>query len=130
MSLLIDTSILVALEREDKAIISNIDDLRKSDPSPPSISLINYFEFMYGIQKRNAKNKSDAISFIELFEFLTPTKKTAIILADLKYKYEKLGESFSLSDLFIASQAIENNMLLVTRDKHFNDLEELKKIIL
>lgn len=130
MSLVIDTSVLISLEKGDKSTISSMEDFKKNHIAPPSITFINYFEFLYGIRERNPKNKSDALSFVELFEFLDITKRTAIILSDLKYKYEKLGKSFSLSDLLIASQTIENGMMLVTKDKHFQEIEELKKIIL
>ena len=130
MSLVIDTSVLISLEKGDKVTISSMEDLKKMHTSPPCITFINYFEFLHGIRERNPKNKSDALSFVELFEFLAITKRTAIILSDLKYKYEKLGVSFSLSDLLIASQTIENGMMLVTKDKHFQEIEELKKIIL
>jgi len=35
-----------------------------------------------------------------------------------------------LADLIIASIAIENDMLLVTQDKDFKKIKELKKIII
>jgi len=56
--------------------------------------------------------------------------KTSDILSDLKLKYEKKGLSFSLSDLLIAAQVIENDLILVTRDRDFEGIRELKKIIL
>lgn len=130
MSLVIDTSVLISLEQGDKVTIRSLENLKKIHIAPPSITFINYFEFFHGIRERNPKNKSDAFSFVELFEVLDTTKKTAIVLSDLKYKYEKSGKSFSLSDLLIASQTIENGMTLVTGDKHFQEIEELKKIIL
>lgn len=130
MSLAIDTSILIPLEKGDKTITQRMVDLRKTYPSPPSITFINYFEFLCGIQERNPKNKSEALSFIELFSLLNTTKNTAIILSGLKAKYDKIGKSFSLSDLLIASQAIENNMTLVTKDKQFEEITELQKIML
>lgn len=130
MSLVIDTSVLISLEKGDKATTKLLENLMKTYPSPPNVAFINYFEFLYGLHERNPKNKADAINFIELFHFLEPTKKTANILSDLKHKYEKHGKAFSLSDLLIASQAIENNMVLVTKDKHFKEIDELKKVIL
>lgn len=130
MSLIIDTSVLISLEKGDKTTIKLLEDLMKTYPSPPNVAFINYFEFLYGLHERNPKNKADAINFIDLFHFLEPTKKTASILSDLKYKYEKQGKPFSLSDLLVASQSIENNMILVSKDKQFEEIEELKKVIL
>jgi len=130
MTLVLDTSILISLEKGDRSTINAIESLKETYPSPPAVTFMNYFEFLFGIQGRLPKNKGEAISFIELFQFLDATKKSATILADLKRKYENLGKSFSLSDLLIISQVIENSMTLVTRDKHFKDIDELKKIIL
>jgi len=79
MSLVIDTSVLISLEKGDKATIGFLEDLKKTYPSPPSVTFINYFEFIYGIKEKGPKKKSEAISFIELFEFLNMTKKTTII---------------------------------------------------
>ena len=48
----------------------------------------------------------------------------------MKYKYDKKGETLPLADFLIASQVIENNMLLVTADKDFDKIEELRKIVI
>ena len=130
MTLLLDTTILINLERKKKNIIERISRLLESDPVPASITFINYFEFIHGLHKKNPKNREEAIIFIEKFHCLQTTKNTAKILSNLKYKYEKLGKVFSLTDLIIASQAIENNMTLVTNDKQFETIAELKKVIL
>ena len=70
------------------------------------------------------------MEFIEKFPFLNIKKETARILSDLKYNYEKKGITLPLADLLIAAQTIENNMTLVTMDKGFERIEELKKIII
>lgn len=130
MSLVFDTSIIIDIERRDRKILERIKELADIHPAPASITFINYFEFIHGLQVKSPRNKERSMAFIELFHFLEPTKRTANILSDLKYKYEKLEKSFSLSDLMIASQAIENSMTLVTSDRHFQEISELKKIIL
>lgn len=130
MTLILDTSILIDIEKEEKNTINKIKDITKNDPVPANITFINYFEFIHGIREKSPKNKEISLMFIEEFHCLQTTKKTSRILSDLKYKYENLGKSFYLADLIIASQAIENNMTLVTKDRQFNEIEELKKIIL
>ncbi|MBI5332011.1 MAG: type II toxin-antitoxin system VapC family toxin [Candidatus Aenigmarchaeota archaeon] len=130
MPLLIDTSIIIDIEQQNNRTIKELKELSKLHPSPASISFITYFEFVHGLREKLPKNKDNAMRLIDLFHFLEATKKTAITLSDLKYKYEKLGKVFSLSDLMIASQAIEYNLTLITRDRHFQEIEELKKIIL
>lgn len=130
MTLVFDTSVLIDIQRKDKRTLEKIKELSEIHPAPASITFISYFEFFHGLQVKSPKNKGKALAFIEFFHFLEPTKRTARILSDLRYKYEKIGMSFSLSDLLIASQTIENGMTLVTSDKHFQELEELKKVVL
>ena len=130
MTLIIDTSVLVWLEKGKMDIIDSLETMRKSHPAPPCITFITYFEFLFGLNERKPSNKSESMSFLEAFRFLSPTKTTATILSELKYKYEKKGKPIPLADLMIASQAMENNMTLLTTDKYFNEIEELNKIIL
>ena len=130
MTLTIDTSVLVKIEKGDQGVLEKIKNIKEHDTSSPCITFIAYFEFIQGINQRNPKNKEKALNLLNLFRFAAPTKLTASIMNDLKYKYEKLGKVFTLSDLLIASQCIENNLTLVTADKQFETIEELKKVIL
>jgi predicted nucleic acid-binding protein len=70
------------------------------------------------------------LAFINKFICLYATKKTAEKLADLKYKYGKKGIIMSLADFMISAQVIENNGTLVTKDRIFEKIEEMDKIIL
>lgn len=130
MTLLLDTSILVAIERKERAIIKKLDQLTKAHPQPSSISFINYFEFYYGVIEKNIKNRQIMIEFINKFNCLRASVMTAQILAELKHKYDKKGISIGLADLLIASQAKESNMTLVSMDKTFEKIEEINKVIL
>jgi len=130
MVLVLDTSILISLEKRRKDIIKKIKEISSVHQEPAVITFISYFEFLFGIKDKNLKNEEKAIAFLNKFGVLKINRETARISADLKYKYNKKGFELSLSDLLIASQAIENNMTLVTTDKDFEQIEELKKIII
>lgn len=130
MLLVFDTSVLIALEREDKFLIKKLSDLSKVYTSPPQTTFIAYYEFVLGVKNRSPKNKSRAFEFLKNFSCLEAGIKTAEILADLKAKYDSKGISISLADLIIASQVRENNMILITKDKIFEKIEEIDKIIL
>lgn len=125
MNIILDTSILIELERGNKEVISGVDELRKLYPAPAKISFINYFEFLYGLKDKSIKNKEKSKSFVELFEVIQTTKKTANNLVNLKQKYE-----LPLADLLIASQTLETNGLLVTKDKDFERIDEIDKVII
>ena len=68
--------------------------------------------------------------FINKFIVLQTTRATSMILSSLKNKYDSLGVGISLSDLIITALCIENGMTLVTRDRDFEKIAELKKVIL
>lgn len=126
MILLLDTSVIIDLENKNKATIEKLAKLKKSYPEVPKISFITYFEFIYGIRKKQPHNKEKLVVFIELFDVVQTTKATANILSMLKEKYGDIP----FPDLFIASQAIENNMVLLTKDRDFDRIESLTKIIM
>ena len=125
MILILDTSILIELEKGNKEIIEKLDELRKTYPAPAKIAFISYFEFLYGLKDRSIKNKDKSIAFLEKFDVIQTTKKTADSLIGLKRKYE-----LPLADLLIAAQTIENDGLLVTKDKDFNIIQEVEKTVM
>jgi|SRR3989338_2853474 len=130
MNLLFDTSILIAIEKKDNNVLSGIKELIVFYPDLPKISFITYFEFYDGVQDKQPKNKEKAVHLLNKFTLLPTSKRTAEILSDLKRAGEKEGTPLPLADLIIASQAIEHDAILVTRDKGFSHLKTLKKIIL
>jgi len=130
MSLAFDTSILIGIERKDDIIIQKLKKLSKIYPLPAQLPFMSYFEFLIGLKKRKPKKYSELMEFLNNFYTLQTTNKTAEILADLKIKYDSQGIALSLTDLMIASQAMENHLTLVTTDKDFEKIQELKKIVL
>ncbi len=129
MTLVLDTSILIDIERKDKSIIEKLHSLALVHPDPAKITFVTQFEFLLGIKKKSFQHKEQLMNFLNNFVILHTTRITAEILSDLKQKYDKKGVSVSLADLLIAALVIENNMVLVTKDTDFNTIEEMKKII-
>src|SRR3989344_4254560 len=125
MTLIFDTSILVDLDRGRINTIKKIEDLRKMYPLPATIGFIAYFEFLLGLKDKSIKNKEKSKEFIEKFNVLQTTKNTADKLVELKRKYE-----LPLADLLIASQVLENNGILITKDNDFKAINEIEKIII
>lgn len=130
MNLVFDASVLIAIEKGDEAILQKLKKLSKDYPASPVLPFIIHFEFSYGLKKRKPKKIDKLFEFLNSFNLLEITSKTSDILSDLKLKYDKKGISFSLTDLLIASQVIENRMVLVTMDKDFEKIKELNKIFL
>ncbi len=130
MTILLDTSVLIEIERENKEVIGKLESFKKLHPSLPTISFIVYFEVLEGIIKRNPKRKEKEIEILNSFTCLSASKRTAQILTDLRVKYAERGIQLSLADLIVASTAKEYDLLLITKDNHFKHIEEINKIIL
>ena len=129
MILTFDSSVLIDLENGRRETLERVKDLIKMHPDPSPILFIPYFEFYFGIQDRSPKNIEKAYSFLQKFRIVQPTKTTAELLSALRRKYDAKGVALTLADLLIASQVHEHNLLLVTRDKDFSKIEEIKKVI-
>lgn len=125
MSLVIDTSVLIDIEKGKKDILNKLTSLKNLYPSQAKISFISKFEFLIGLKNRSPKNKEKSSAFLDNFEVLHTTNLTINNLLILKEKYE-----FPLADLIIASQVIEKGDILVTKDKDFENIQELEKIII
>jgi predicted nucleic acid-binding protein len=82
------------------------------------------FELMQGVKSEPEKLKiSDALSNIRYLEMTKSLwQKSAAISASLKKK----GLTLPLSDIFIASIAIEHNLSVFTLDKHFEQIPGVK----
>src|SRR3989344_4084394 len=125
MNIVLDTSILIELERGNKQVFDRLDSLRKVYPATGRISFISYFEFLYGLSDKSVKNKDKYSIFLNKFGVIYTNKNTAQVLVDLKKSYE-----LPLSDLLIAAQVIDSRAILVTKDKDFEIIKELNKIII
>jgi predicted nucleic acid-binding protein len=126
MSLVLDTSILVDIERARKETLKKLAELSAIHPGTPQIAFMTHFEFLLGLRERQPKNKAKALAFLNTFDILQTTRKTAEILAELKHASDKAGHGSTLADLLIASQAMENQGVLVTKDKDFTRIAGLK----
>ena len=123
--LIFDTSIVIEIERENKSFIERIEELKKEERDLPKISFITYFEFLEGIENKIEKNKQKCKTLINLFKVMQTTNITAEKLIYLKKNYE-----LPLPDLLIAAQVLESNGTLITKDRDFEQIKEIKKIIL
>jgi predicted nucleic acid-binding protein len=128
--IVLDTSILVSIECKEEKVIKKILEISERYGRIFYITFMNLFEFLLGLKIRGIKKRKEAISFLERFSVLNSTEATSKIMAELKFKYDKKGEVISLADLIIASIVIEKGMILVTSDKDFEKIEELRKIII
>ncbi len=126
MIILLDTSVIIDIDNRMESTLESLASLKASYPALPRISFMTYFEVIHGLSRMQPRRKQNSLAFIENFDVVQTTKATASVLSALRDKYGDLP----FSDLFIAAQAMENNMILVTKDNDFSRIEGLDKAII
>jgi len=130
MTLMLDTSVLIGLERNDSTLMSRLRKLSSVHTDKAVIPFITYVEYFDGLHAKNPKNQERCLGLVGKFLMMQPSKQTAHVISDIRRKYSSQGLSLSFGDIMIAAQAIEHNMTLVTRDDHFGRINELKSVVL
>lgn len=76
--------------------------------------------------KRGSAVKVPRISIITVYArvVLYPTREDYLLATRWQTKLRKLGSPLPAADLVIAAQAVNNGLVLVTRDAHFKMLKE------
>ncbi len=93
------------------------------------ISAVTEFELRYGVEKsqkseQNQKTLNEFFGFLNIIPFHS---ESATLAGSIRTKLEKKGEIIGPYDLLIASQAIANDLILVTNnEKEFRRIKELK----
>jgi tRNA(fMet)-specific endonuclease VapC len=120
---LLDTNIIIALLRGDDGVLANPD--QASDVFVPVVAL---GELFFGAAKSG--RPSENIDRVERF-----ASGRAIILCDLgvareygrlKQRLKEKGRPLPENDIWIAAAARHHELTLVTRDSHFQEVEDLR----
>ncbi len=130
MGFLIDTGLLIAIERGH---ISAGDLNALTKQKPVYLSPVNLAEIRFGLDlmsESSKKHKAEAFYKRLLRKpFLRMTAETGETFGHLAAKLRKSGRGadFRIQDLWLASQAIQRNLtLLTTNPKDFKDIPGLK----
>jgi tRNA(fMet)-specific endonuclease VapC len=124
-SILLDTNIISALLKGDTAIADGIDNALQV-----FIPVIVIGELYYGAQYSTQieQNLSNIHRLIEAYEILKVDEDTAEIYGTIKSLLRKKGKPIPENDIWIAAIAHQHNLTLITRDKHFSEIENLDLI--
>ena len=120
---------LVEIERKNGKILGQLAELADKYPENAAIPSPAYSEFYYGCLTRK-KKKEEILDELSKYDVLHTTKGSSIKFAELKYSLEKQGKKPPIFDLLIASIVIDAEQTLVTLDKYFIEIKELKTILL
>jgi tRNA(fMet)-specific endonuclease VapC len=92
------------------------------------ISVITEAELRYGTSKR-APGSARLAALNALFEklrILSWSSDETVVYGNLRAKLERVGRVLGNLDMLIAAHAISTNATLVTRDKSFAQIEDLR----
>lgn len=119
---LLDTNIIIALFKNDSLIINKI-----AEPQEIFVSNIVVGELYFGAYKssRVENNLRQIDSFIASNVILNCDSTTAKYYGQIKNKLKTKGKPIPENDIWIAAIAIQYKLILVSRDKHFKEIENL-----
>lgn len=119
---LLDTNIVIALFEADEAVLGNLDGA--SDVFVPAIVL---GELFFGAAKsaRPVENAAKVDRFAEGSSILTCDLHVAREYGRLKQGLRAKGKPLPENDVWIAATANRHQLTLVTRDRHFSEVDGL-----
>lgn len=127
MSLLLDSSVLIAAERGDDLLEKLVDD----HDGVVAISIITVAEYWKGIEvasgrERKKKRQDFYDEIISVLEVLNVDERVARTVARLWASLRRQGTMIPDFDLLIAATAVSREMRLATLDvRHFDKVSEL-----
>lgn len=118
----LDSNIIIELFSGNKAISEKI----KSYPSI-YISSIVLGELYIGVNRvfNKEKHLKKLNSFLELCTLLDVDAETARHFGEITAYLYKKGKPIPTNDVWIASSVKQDGLLLITRDQHFREIEEV-----
>lgn len=87
-------------------------------------------EFRFGLLRSSKRREREATlqEMEAVFEVIPISAKTSRIYADLRENLRAKGRPIPANDLWIASQAVEHGLPLLSRDDHFLEVAGLNLI--
>ncbi|MCB0844884.1 MAG: type II toxin-antitoxin system VapC family toxin [Bacteroidetes bacterium] len=116
---LLDTNIIIALFAQELSVLSKI---ASENVFIPSIVI---GELYFGAEKSTRKkdNKTRIDQLRRNSTILSCTEETATFYGQIKAHLKENGTPIPDNDVWIAAIAQENNLTLVSRDQHFQHIE-------
>ena len=119
---LLDTSAAAAFLRGDQLLIDEVTRLAEV-----YISVVAVGELLYGARHSSnpAMNLERVAAFVAAIVVLPCDDVTAEVYARVKQDLRAKGRPIPDNDLWIAAAAIQHALVLINRDAHFEEIEEL-----
>lgn len=120
---LLDTNIVIGMLTGDTVIQEKMQNGNNLFLTSPVVG-----ELYYGAQKSGkvTENLHRINIFVEEHIFLPCDLETAQWYGIIKDQLRKKGRPIPNNDIWIAALAMQHDLILVTRDSHFNEVESLQ----
>jgi tRNA(fMet)-specific endonuclease VapC len=120
---LLDSSIVVRFLRSDHAVVS-----RFPAGARVRMSSIVIGEVLYGalLASRSREETQKVAQFAARCEILPVDAATGQQYAQVKHALRLKGRPIPDNDIWIAAQALQHGLTLVSRDRHFRDVDGLR----
>ncbi len=124
-SYLLDTNIVIALFADEARVKDSF-----ASAGEVSISSITVGELCYGARKstRSIDNLERIKDFVANITVLGCGVEAANYYGEVKNKLRLKGRPLPENDIWIAAIALQYNLTLVTRDAHFQEVENLQTV--
>jgi len=119
---LLDTNVIIDLFKQDENLSEKI-----AEADAIFVSVVSIGELYYGAYKstRVLKHLQETKLLEQTVSILQPSTRTADFYGQIKSQLKKKGRPIPENDIWIAANALEHNLTLLTRDKHFLEIEDL-----
>ena len=120
---ILDSNIVINIFRNDAETINKVSQLRTI-----YIPVIVLGELYYGANKSNQtpKRTLEIEQLKRRVNLLDVTEKTAEVYGEIKDKLRQKGRPIPENDIWIAAIAKETGLPLLTKDKHFQEVEGIQ----
>ena len=121
----LDTNIVIALFADEIEVKESL-----ATANEVFISSITVGELCYGAKKsaRSTENLERIKNFVASITVLGCDLETAYRYGEVKNKLRFKGKPLPENDMWIAAIALQYNLTLVTRDAHFQEVENLQTV--
>jgi tRNA(fMet)-specific endonuclease VapC len=121
-SILLDTSIIIEFFKGDLSIKKYL-----ADNSPVNIPFAVLGELYFGAYRSSnpEKHLKQINAFLKICNILAADNETANNYAAIKARLIEKGKPIPENDIWIAAVAKTHSLPLVTKDKHFKEIDDL-----
>lgn len=119
---LLDTNIISAWLKGEELIADNID---RADGVYLPIIVVGELYYGASFSTHVKKNTDNIKKVISRYTVLTLDEKTTTVYGNIKSSLRRKGRPIPENDIWIAAIAMQHEFTLITRDKHFKEIEGL-----